>query len=467
MSAPQHPPFKHGSFIHRIQGILLNHRYGLKMAIFLGAAIATGAACVLFMWSFEFVIDHPLDQMHAGHWSWVATPLLFILSVWVIRNFGPLAAGAGIPQTIFAAKHLNASNRKALGGLVSIRTMLVKIVALLLAVWGGASTGREGPSVHIAACLFVSIVWYAHNFFKIPFDLKSAVIGGGAAGLAAAFNAPLAGVTFAIEELCSDMFMPIKDIVLMSIIIAGITAKSMTGEYTYFGRVSGSADIPILTVVMIGVAAGAAGAVFSHLIIRGRRIIVAKFSRWTYAAAAFLGLTLLGLSALATYGHLPSVLGPGNYAAQMYLRGDGEGSGLLFFAAKSAATLLTYWSGIAGGIFAPSLSMGSAIGSWLGWVTNGPVAVSALVGMAAFLAGTIQAPITAFVIVYEMTGHHQTLLPVMLAAAIGFMTARVLGAKHLYQTLSDNYSDLLPRSDAPVQTSAPSANASPGTPNPS
>lgn len=435
------------------------------MAIFLGAAVATGAACVLFMWAFEFVIKHPLDQMHVGYWSWAATPLLFILSVWVIRSFGPLAAGAGIPQTIFAAKHLNLSNRKALGGLVSIRTMLVKILALLLAIWGGASTGREGPSVHIAACLFVSIVWHAHKLFKIPFDFKSAVIGGGAAGLAAAFNAPLAGVTFAIEELCSDVFMPIKDIVLMSIIIAGITAKSMTGEYTYFGRVSGSVNIPILTVVIIGIAGGAAGAVFSHLIIWGRRFIAAKFSRWTYAVAGVLGLALLGLSALATYGHLPSVLGPGNYAAQMYLRADGEGSGLLFFLSKCAATLLTYWSGIAGGIFAPSLSMGSAIGSWLGWVTNGPAAISALAGMAAFLAGTIQAPITAFVIVYEMTGRHQTLLPVMLAAAVGFMTARVLGAKHLYQTLSENYSHLLP-DQAPAAPAA-SNPTTPSTSDPS
>jgi H+/Cl- antiporter ClcA len=105
--------------------------------------------------------------------------------------------------------------------------------------------------------------------------------------------------------------------------------------------------------------------------------------------------------------------------------------------------LLTFWSGIAGGIFAPCLAIGAAIGSDIGTLMHVPIASCALVGMAGFLSGTIQAPITSFVIIFEMTGHHQMLLPVMLASLIGFMVARLLGAEHLYQALCVNYEYLL------------------------
>jgi len=112
-----------------------------------------------------------------------------------------------------------------------------------------------------------------------------------------------------------------------------------------------------------------------------------------------------------------------------------------------AATLLTYWSGIAGGIFAPSLSMGAGLGADIGYWTGDPTTACAVIGMAAFLAATIQAPMTAFVIIFEMTGYHEMLLPVMLASLIAVMTARLFGAKHLYQTLAGFYGETLGKMD--------------------
>jgi len=138
------------------------------------------------------------------------------------------------------------------------------------------------------------------------------------------------------------------------------------------------------------------------------------------------------------------VLGPGNLVAQGLLKGEFSGWVLSYPFAKIAATLLTYWSGLAGGIFAPSLSIGSGLGSSIGHWMNVSVAGCALLGMAAFLSGTIQAPITSFVIIFEMSGgHHEMLLPVMLASLIAFMTARLLGAAHLYPTLSTGYQYLM------------------------
>src|SRR4029077_7744791 len=100
---------------------------------------------------------------------------------------------------------------------------------------------------------------------------------------------------------------------------------------------------------------------------------------------------------------------------------------------------LTYWSGIAGGIFAPCLAIGAALGAEIARWTGASLSSCALIGMAAFLSATIQAPITAFVIIFEMTGHHQMLLPVMLASLLAFMTARLVGAAHFYQALAAGY----------------------------
>ncbi len=419
---------------------LFTHRYGLSLGIYLGAAVLTGMVCVLFMRAFEFVYIHRLDPQRIGLWCWVTTPILFVMAIELIRYLAPCADGAGIPQTIFAAKHINDSNFEDLKPLVSFKTMAIKIAALLIGLWAGASTGREGPTVHIAACLFFGITLALHRVLKLPFNMRSAVVAGGAAGLAAAFNTPLAGVTFAIEELSSDYFASIKDMVLMAIIVAGLAAKTLTGEYIYFGHLSEPGSVTIIMILIVGVIGGAGGTFFSVFLVEGRRRLMAIKGWKRYMFITFLAWAVLFL-AVAT--GMKGIMGPGNLVAQNYLHGTTENAPGLFAASKMGATLFTYWSGIAGGIFAPCLSMGSAIGAWAASWQNGPIATCAVMGMAAFLSGAIQAPITSFVIIYEMTGHHQMLLPIMLSALIGYMVARIFRAKHLYQALSGFYDNML------------------------
>jgi H+/Cl- antiporter ClcA len=289
------------------------------MCIYLGAAALTGAACVLFMHSFEFVYSHRLDFERTGWWSWLTGPLLFLVAIELIRRVAPCADGAGIPQTIFAARHLSEANFKKLQPLVSFRTMFIKVAALLIGLWAGASTGREGPTVHIAACLFFGITYMLHRVFKLQFNMRSAVVAGGAAGLAAAFNTPLAGVTFAIEELTSDSFASIKEIVLMAIIVAGLAAKALTGEYVYFGRLHEPAIVSVLMILMVGVMGGLGGTVFSALLIEGRRRVVLIKGWKRYAAIALFAWAVLFL---ATASGMKGIAGPGNIAAQGYLRGN-------------------------------------------------------------------------------------------------------------------------------------------------
>jgi H+/Cl- antiporter ClcA len=419
----------------RISKSVLAHRYGVLLFAFIAAAGLTGVACVWFMWGFDFVLSHRIT----GAWRWAATPALFIVSVEMIRRFAPAAAGTGIPQAIFASQHGSPEAEAKLAPLTSAKTLTVKILSLYIGLLAGASTGREGPTVHVAACIFVGLILFFRSVTGLKVDLRSAVIAGGAAGLAAAFNTPLAGVTFAIEELTGDYFGGIKEFVIMAIIIAAITAKGLTGEYTYFGRMTDAPDMPLTAVLLIGLCGGLLGAFFSTAILKGQRAMEPYHKAHRYAVPALLAIALLCVSRIST----ADVLGPGNEAAQELVRGHFGAWAWGFPFEKMAATLLTYWSGIAGGIFAPSLSIGAALGSGIGRMLSVSIASCALVGMAAFLSGTIQAPITAFVIIFEMTGHHQMLPPIMMGALLGFMVARLVGAEHLYQALSRNYAYLL------------------------
>ena len=420
--------------------LVAKHPYGASLVALISAAILTGFSCVLFMRAFEYVSRHRLDFASVGGWCWLSTPALFLLSVELIRRAAPCADGTGIPQVIFAVKHLSPAAEEALAPLTSPTTMAVKIAALLIALLAGASTGREGPTVHIAACLFSGFMLLARRLTGIKFDSRSALVAGGAAGLAAAFNTPLAGVTFAIEELTADAFADIKDYVIMAIVIAAIAAESLYGEYSYFGRLSDAAPVPLSAPLLIGVVGGIAGAFFSTAILRGKRVVM----RNQDGAKRFLIPVLLcwGLLAVAKLS-AADVLGPGNEAARTLTRGDFGSWAFAFPGAKILTTLLTYWSGIAGGIFAPCLSIGAALGADAGHWLGIPIAGCAMIGMAAFLSGTIQAPITSFVIIFEMTGGHQLLTPIMLGSLVAFMVARFLGAQHLYQTLSLNYGFLL------------------------
>ncbi len=420
---------------------LHRRRHIITLLAFLFAAAITGIGSVYFMQGFEFVQNHRLDFSSIGAWAWLTSPLLFILSVQIIRWFAPCAEGAGIPQTIFAANNMSIENEKALAPLTSPTTLIIKVVALYIGIFAGASTGREGPTVHVATCIFVGILLLLRRFMGIRFDVRSAVIAGGAAGLAAAFNTPLAGVTFAIEELTPDRFSSVKDVVLFAIIAAAIAAKTMTGEYTYFGHLPEPSTVSLKVILLIGLVGGLAGTLFSTMLIQGKSMLCRFQKGWPmYLMIALLATGVLALSILGG----PNILGPGNGAAQDLLSGHYGHWSVAFPWLKMAATLFTYWSGIAGGIFAPSLSMGAAIGANVGAWVHVPTDTCAMVGMAAFLSATIQAPMTAFVIIFEMTGHHQMLLPIMLGALIAYLLARIIGAKHLYQALSENYRFLLP-----------------------
>ncbi|MBI3297437.1 MAG: chloride channel protein [Elusimicrobia bacterium] len=430
----------------RLYRIAAEHRYGFTFFAYMLAAIVTGIVCVGFMKAFEAVLANRLDFRSVGAWCLLTTPALFLAAVELVRRVAPCADGTGIPQVIFAIRNSKPATEPVLAPLTSLTTMLVKIAALLIGLAGGAATGREGPTVHVATCVFVSLLLVIRRISGIKFDMRSALVAGGAAGLAAAFNTPLAGVTFAVEELTTDAFAGIKDVVIMAIVVAAIAAQYVQGEYSYFGRLRMPDAVPVAAPIVIGLLCGVVGVVFSTALLRGKAVALRwQAGRGRYLLPVGLALGLLGLAWLSPV----DLLGPGNSAAQTMTEGSFGSWAYAFPATKMLATLLTYWSGIAGGIFAPTLAMGAALGGdvahWMGL----PVASCAMIGMAALLSGTIQAPITAFVIIFEMTGHHAMLTPIMLGSLLACIVARMLGAEHLYAALSRNYQRLLPPADRP------------------
>ncbi len=322
---------------------LKRHSYVMGLIAHLAAAMVTGAACVLFAKIFEWAQGHRLDASRVGGWAFVIFPIGFLLSVELIRRAAPFASGTGIPQAIFAAEHMDRENEPVLFPLVSPWTMIIKIISLVIAVIAGASTGREGPTVHVAVCVFFFVLMGFRKILKVNFDPRSAIIAGAAAGLAAAFNTPLAGVTFAVEELCENYFASIKDIVLMSIIVAAVTAQILTGEYSYFGHLNDPVLLPMGGLLAVSLASGGMGLFFGWLLYRGANYFrTFNMAPVRYGLPVIMGLGVTLLSVVAGV----RTLGPGNMVAHQLLNGVYEPWVNGFAPAKMATTLMTYWGGI-------------------------------------------------------------------------------------------------------------------------
>jgi len=305
---------------------------------------------------------------------------------------------------------------------------------IVLGLLCGASIGREGPTVHISAALSYSLVRLAH--FPIHIQERGLILAGAAAGLAAAFNTPLAGIIFAIEEMSRSFEERTSGVVLTAVILAGMTAITLHGNYYYFGTVEASLPISkiLLPVLVCGFAGGLLGGLFSRLLLLGVKHLAPLRRAHPYLFAGTCGLVL----AVIGLGAAGLSFGTGYEEARRVL--DGGNGADWYPLAKLAATLVSYWSGIPGGIFAPSLSTGAGLGALLGnLLTETPTAALALLSMAAYFTGVVRSPITALVIVMEMTNDHAMLLPIMGAALIADWVSRHICAEPLYKALAQGY----------------------------
>lgn len=407
---------------------------------FWGSALLVGAVGVGFALSADYA--NALHHRLLGELPWLtmaATPVGLAALVWLTERYFRAASGSGIPQAI-AALQVNATHplRRSL---LSLRTALAKVVLTFFALALGLSVGREGPTIHVGASVMHSLGRLAR--FPAHYLDKGLILAGSAAGLSAAFNAPLAGVVFAIEELHRSYEEYTSGIVLTAVIFGGLTSLVFLGNYAYFGGVNHS--LPMgeswAVVPICGLIGGLVGGGFSLALIKGaqrlapiRRAGPLRFGFICGVIIVVLGLLSSGHSYGTGYDEARALLGNGqgewvDYQSSWY-------SPLL----KILATLVSYFSGVPGGLFSPSLSAGAELGGFLGNLFPlAPHAIIALLGMAAYFTGVTQTPITTFVIVIEMTDNNDLVLPLMATTLIAHAVSRVISPEPLYNCLAQSF----------------------------
>lgn len=417
------------------------YKLWLHYGVFWMGAVVAGLVAVLYARVIDFGYNLFLAHV-APHW-WlplVVTPLVSALCVWLTRRFFQGAEGSGIPQVI-AALH---GPRELGQRLLTIPILVGKIFVSFLAILGGLTIGREGPTIHVGAALMFSLQrFYPARFRAISgasLERKLA-LAGAAAGLSAAFNAPLAGVVFAIEELTRSFEQRTSGVLITAIIFAGVVSLGLQGNYVYFGTIDIGPRLPDLLVAavpLIGLIAGVAGGIFCWLLLNTKRwmpqnVLKMRASRpVVFGAACGLVIAVIGV---VSSGH---TFGSGYAEARSMLEGHGQFTAL-YPAFKMVAMVGSYLPGSPGGLFAPSLAIGAGIGNTVHMVFSQmqlPMLIA--LGMVGYLAAVTQSPITAFVIVIEMINGHALVISLMATALIASRVSRFF-APPLYEALSERY----------------------------
>ncbi|HVN41425.1 MAG TPA: chloride channel protein [Steroidobacteraceae bacterium] len=408
-----------------------------RRLVFWGGAVATGAAAVLFALGSDLAIRAFRGACQALHWwPFLATPVGLALGAWMTRRWFPGSEGSGIPQTIAA---LNMASEAERDRVLSLRIALGKVLVSLIALASGASIGREGPTVQVGASIMHSLRRFA-RFPAVDLD-RGLILAGGAAGVAAAFNTPLAGVVFAIEELSRSFEERTSGVILVAVMFAGVTSMALVGDYTYFGSTSATLTTASTwaSVPLCGIAGGLAGGLFSRVMLSARMRLPAPVRRFStsrpvvFAAGCGLLLAVIGWASGGT------TYGTGYVEARGILQ-QGVMPAPAFALLKALATIVSYVSGIPGGIFAPSLAVGAGLGGQLhAWLPIAPAGAFVVLSMAAYFAGVVQAPLTALVIVLEMTDDRSLLLPLMAAALLGRAASAIVCRQPLYRSLAERF----------------------------
>lgn len=425
------------------------HEWRRRTALWVGGA-TVGLAAVVFAKSADlaFAAFHALQT----RWPWLpllCTPAAFALLAWLTEGALRATRGSGIPQVIAALSVEDGGFRQRM---LALPVALGKMALTLFALLGGASVGREGPTVHVGGGL---MLWIGQRFgFHDPRVLSRFVLAGGGAGVAAAFNTPLAGVVFAIEELAGSFEHRFSGILLTAVIVAGVVALGLLGNYTYFGQVQG--HLPLgwewLALLVCAGVCGVLGGVFARAVLLSGPTL-GRLAGWRarhpvrFAALCGMGLAVLGVLSGGV------LFGTGYEQAHQLAQG-GEITPA-FAAGKLAANVLSYWAGIPGGLFAPSLAVGAGLGHQLAsWFPGVPGPVMVLLGMAGFLAGVTQAPLTAAVISLELTANRGLAIPIMACCLLARAAAGLVCPQPLYRALAQRLVEA-DAGPAPAQEASP------------
>ncbi|MDR3728012.1 MAG: chloride channel protein [Terracidiphilus sp.] len=435
-----------------------NERQRLLAVTILAGGLC-GLAAVAFHlsigWAEALMIDHA--NTAAGHsWIWwtILTPALGgLVAGLALYYIVPGAAGSGIPQ-VKASYALRS-------GLVPIKDAIGKFILCSVQIGSGASLGLEGPTVQICAGVSSLLARLAR---LSPQNTRRMASVGMAAGIAAAFNAPIAAVTFTLEELIGDLDQTMLSGVIVAAAMAAVVEHSILGVNPVF-HVSRAYTLTnsssLVWYALLGLLAAIVSVTFtdSLLWLRARFRRMTLLPKWAQPALGGLATGCLAVVALALF-HLNGIAGDPYKTLTLALTGSMGTLPLLamvaFCVLKLLATVCSYSSGGAGGIFAPSLFMGGMLGGAVGYldvtVFHHPadaIGAFAVVGMGAVFAGIVRAPMTSVLIVFEMTGGYGLVLPLMIANMSAFALARYWRRTPIYEALLEQDGIRLPHGKRP------------------
>ena len=413
----------------------------LQAIPFWSAAISSGILAVLYAWIFGVAEDWLFEIMAWKSWVlFILAPVGFVLSWWLVDTFAPYSKGSGVPQVMAAIELSTPRTNHKISKLLSFRIIVIKIISSFVLVFSGGVVGREGPTIQIAGSVFRKInEMLPHWWPKI--SRKNMIITGAAAGLSAAFNTPMGGIVFAMEELTRSHMNYFKSALFTGVIIAGLTAQGLGGSYLYLGypTISNISLFVMIPVILVAIISG----VFSTQMCLGILKIV-RFKNSFTKKIQHVGFLVASGLIVATIAFFLStdILGSGKELIEHSLYVSHKDMSWYTPILRMLGSALAFTSGGAGGVFSPALSAGASIGTVFSeWMNLTPyeARVVILAGMVAFLTGVTRDPFTSAILVLEMTNHHNLIFHLILSGMVASFVARMVSRHSLYEILKEMY----------------------------
>ena len=427
-----------------LQNEKLKHNLLQAVPFWIGSVI-TGVVAVMYAQIFTW--GEKLMNLIFDWNAWmifIIAPTGFVLSWWLVKEFAPYSKGSGIPQVMAAVELANPKEHTKIRHLLSIKIIVFKILSSLALVIGGGAVGREGPTIQIAGSVFRKVNEYLPDWWP-KISKKNMIMTGAAAGLSAAFNTPLGGIVFAVEELSKTHINYFKTALFTAVIIAGLTAQTLAGSYLYLGYPK-TADVSLMVMFPVILVAGISGILASQL-----SVLMLAINAWKKRLKSdrsniiFLVISALIIASLAFFVNR-EILGSGKEIMERTLFTDDKHEEWYMPIFRMIGPALAFTSGGAGGIFAPALSAGASVGSVIsGWINLTPNETNVVIlgGMVAFLTGITRAPFTSAIIVLEMTDRHSLIFHLMLAGMVSSLISLMVSKRSLYDALKISYLDEL------------------------
>jgi H+/Cl- antiporter ClcA len=408
------------------------------------ASLIAGLIAVSYSRAFAFLENQTFFVIHNYDWAiFILTPVCFLLAWWLVVKYAPYARTSGIPQVMAAVELATTKYDKKIKKILSLKIFFVKVTSGLLMILGGGAVGKEGPTIQMSGIIFRKINEWLPKWWP-PISKRNMITAGAAAGLAAAFNTPLGGVVFAIEELTKTHLSQFKTALFTAVIIAGLTAQGILGPYLYLGfpDVSNIKNSIIFALLLVAIISGLLGSVMSKIILnlfRWKKCFKFRYQHLIYVFSCAI------LTAFIAFFLDPQMLGSGRRIMMETLFSSDKYVHWYTAIFRILGPILSFSTGASAGIFAPSIGAGAAVGSFLSGILHESASNANLLilcGMVGFLTGVTRTPFTSAILVLEMTDRHSVIFYLLIAGMIAGLASLVIDKHSLYdhlkvQTLHD------------------------------